>query len=66
MNLILWKGNFLGKIGLYFAGVQNFFGEQRQILLGSKGNYFKGFGEINALFSGSKGAQTHGGLKNSK
>ena len=28
------------------------------MLLGSRGNYFQGSGEINALFSGIKGAQT--------
>ena len=37
--------------------------EQRKILLGSRGNCFHGFWEINALFSGIKGAQTPpGGL----
>ena len=35
-----------------------------QILLGRQGNYLQGDGEINALFSGIKGAQTPpGGLK---
>ena len=28
-----------------------------KINLGSRGNYFQGFGEIHALFSGIKGAQ---------
>ena len=39
------------------------FGSKGKILLGSRGNYFQGSGEINALFSGIKGAQTPlGGL----
>ena len=33
-------------------------GSKGKLLLGSPGNYFPGFGEINALFSGIKGAQT--------
>ena len=33
-------------------------GSKGKILLGSQGNYFQGSGEINALFSGIKGAQT--------
>ena len=33
-------------------------GSRGKILLGSRGNYFQGSGEINALFSGTKGAQT--------
>ena len=33
-------------------------GSKGKILLGSRGNYFQGSGEINALFSGIKGAQT--------
>ena len=38
-------------------------GSKDKILLGSRGNYFQGSGEINALFSGIKGAQTPlGGL----
>ena len=40
-------------------------GSKGKILLGSRGNYFQGSGEINALFSGIKGAQTpppRGGL----
>ena len=38
-------------------------GSKGKILLGSRGNYFQGSGEINALFSGIKGAQTPlGGL----
>ena len=33
-------------------------GSKGKILLGSRGNYFQGSGEISALFSGIKGAQT--------
>ena len=33
-------------------------GSKGKILLGSRGNYFQGSGEINALFSEIKGAQT--------
>ena len=33
-------------------------GSKGKILLGSRGNYFQGSGEINALFSGIKGALT--------
>ena len=33
-------------------------GSKGKILLGSRGNYFQGSGEINALFSGIKGAHT--------
>ena len=33
-------------------------GSKGKIQLGSRGNYFQGSGEINALFSGIKGAQT--------
>ena len=33
-------------------------GSKGKILLGSRGNYFQGSGEINALFSDIKGAQT--------
>ena len=33
-------------------------GSKGKILLGSRGNYFQGSGEINALFSCIKGAQT--------
>ena len=33
-------------------------GSKGKILSGSRGNYFQGSGEINALFSGIKGAQT--------
>ena len=32
--------------------------ERRQIILGRKGNYWQGDGEINALFSEIKGAHT--------
>ena len=35
-----------------------FWGAKGKILIGSSGNCFQGFGEINALFSGIKGAQT--------
>ena len=40
-------------------------GSKCKIFLGSRGNYFQGSGEINALFSGIKGAQTppEGALK---
>ena len=60
VNLILW----FNEIGLYFWGLG------RSLItfkdLGSKGKntfreqgiFFQGFGEINALFSGIKGAQT--------
>ena len=33
-------------------------GTEGKILLGRRGNYFQGSGEIDALFSGIKGAQT--------
>ena len=33
-------------------------GSKSKILLGSRGNCFQGSGEISALFSGIKGAQT--------
>ena len=63
--LILQKEKYiLGRIGLYFWGFGeklNYFrdlGSKGNILLGSRGNYFQGFEEINALFSGIKGAQT--------
>ena len=61
VNLILWKEKYiLGRIGLYFWG----FGEKLNYFLriwGAKEKYLQGaeeFGEINALFSGIKGAQT--------
>ena len=41
-------------------------GSKGKILLGSRGNYFQGPGEINALFSGIKGAQTPRGGLNAK
>ena len=44
----------LGRSWTNFLG----FGERRQILLGRRGLYLQGDGEINALFSGIKGAQT--------
>ena len=63
--LIIRKDKYiLGRIGLYFwvfGEILNYFygfGERRQILLVRKGNYLQGSGEINALFSGIKGAQT--------
>ena len=43
-----------GEAGLFFRDL----GSKGKILLGSRGNYFQGSGEINALFSGIKGAQT--------
>ena len=65
MILILRKNKYiLGRIGLYFGGFGeklNYIwgnGERRQILLGRRGHYLQGDGEINALFSGIKGAQT--------
>ena len=68
MTLILQKEKYtLGRIDLYFWGFWeelNYFqgfGEQGKILLGSRGKYFKGSGEINALFSGIKGAQAPSG-----
>ena len=33
------------------------------MLLGGRGNYFQGFGEITALFSGTKGAPPLGDLQ---
>ena len=54
----------LGKIGLYFGGFGeklNYFrdlGRKGIILLEGQGNYYHGFGEIKALFTGIKGAQT--------
>ena len=70
--LIIRKDKYiLGRIGLYFWGFGeklNYFKgfwEQRQILLARWGHYLQGDGEINALFSGIKGAQTPpGGLSN--
>ena len=58
----------LGRIGLYFWGFGeklNYFlgfGERLQILLGKQGHYLQGDGEINALFSRIKAAQTPGGF----
>ena len=64
VTLILRKEQYiLGRIGLYFWGFGeklNYFrdlGSKGKILLGSQRNYFQGFWEINALFSGIKGAQ---------
>ena len=63
--LILWKEYIFGRIRLYvwgFGEELNYFqgfGERRQILLGRRGHYLLGDdGEIIALFSGIKGAQT--------
>ena len=66
--LILRKERYiLGRTDLYFWGSHSLgrswsifrdLGSKVKILLGSQGNYFQGSGEINALFSGIKGAQT--------
>ena len=45
----------LGEAELFFRDL----GSKGKILLGSRGNYFQGFWEINSLFSGIKGAQIH-------
>ena len=65
MILILRKDKYiLGRICLYFWGIgekQNCFwgfGERRQTLSGRRGHYLQEDGEINALFSGIKGAQS--------
>ena len=65
MILILRKEKYiLGRNDLYFWGFGEMLvyfrdlGSRGKILLGSRGNYFQGSGEINALFSGIKGAQT--------
>ena len=66
MNLILRKDKYIkiGRCGIYFLGFGerlNYFygfGERRQILLGRQGHNLQGGGEINALFSEIKGAQT--------
>ena len=61
VNLILWKKTFLEKNGLWGEAevrISRDFGSKDKILLGRRGNYFYGFEEINALFSGIKGAQT--------
>ena len=51
MILILRKDkNILGRIGLHFSG----FGEANTFR--GQGNYLQGFGEINLLFLGVKGA----------
>ena len=44
----------LGRCWSFFRDL----GSKGKILLRSRGNYFQGSGEINALFSGIKGAQT--------
>ena len=52
----------LGDLGRSWSFFRDL-GSKGKILLGSRGNYFQGSGEINALFSGIKGAQTPlGGL----
>ena len=63
--LILRKEKYiLGRNYLYFWGSGEMLvyfrdlGSKGKILLGSRGNYFQGSVEINALFSGIKGAQT--------
>ena len=62
VNLILWKENYiLGRIGLYFWGESELIlriWEQRKIFSRSWGAFFQEVGEINALFSRIKGAQT--------
>ena len=47
----------LGDLGRSWSFFRDL-GSKDKILLGSRGNYFQGSGEINALFSGIKGAQT--------
>ena len=47
----------LGDLGRSWSFFRDL-GSKGKILLGSRGNYFQGSGEINALFSGIKGAQT--------
>ena len=62
--ILLKDKNIFRRIDLYFWGfgekLNDFqgFWECRQMLLGRRGNYLQGFGEINALFSGVKVAQT--------
>ena len=63
MNIILWIENFLlGRIDI-FLGIWG----EAELFLGiwgakaNRGNYFKGFGENIALFSGIKGAETPSG-----
>ena len=65
VNLILWKDKYiLGRIDLYFGEFREMltlfkeFGGKEKILPGSCGICFQGFGEINAFFSGIKGAHT--------
>ena len=66
MILILRKDKYiLGRNDLYIfwgSGKKLVFfrdlGSKGKVLLGSRGNYFQGSWEINALFSGIKGAQT--------
>ena len=65
VKLILWKEKYiLVRIGLYFRYIGspswenlNEFWEQKQNTFRETWN-FQGFGEINALFLGSQGAQT--------
>ena len=47
-----------GELGRSWSFFFRNLGSKGKILLGSRGNYFQGSGEINALFSGIKGAQT--------
>ena len=44
-----------------FLGI---WGANAKVLLGSRGNYFQGSGEINALFQGSREHRPPGGLTN--
>ena len=60
MILILRKEKYIYRELAYIVGEKlNYFRDLEsngKILLGSRGNYFQGFGEISALFSGIKGA----------
>ena len=57
---VLGRENWLIFLGIW--GEAELFlricGAKAKYFLRSRGNYFQGFGEINALFSGIKGAQT--------
>ena len=50
--LIFW--GIWGEAELFFSDLES----KGKILLGSRGNNFQGLGEINAILSGIKGAQT--------